>query len=106
MLGKSIMTVPPESAPKAPRPEAIAFRLKVEEPAPEGRLRTYDAKSGGVIELLKSLKADFEKQKVESTKEETNGRSGKFQKLSCCTEGSTSSPSCQLRDNFQKQNRE
>merc|ERR550514_26962 len=39
-----------------------------------GRLRTYDYKSGGVIELLKSLKADFEKQMVESTKEETNAK--------------------------------
>jgi len=37
-----------------------------------GRVRKYDAKSGGVIELLKSMRDDFKRQLVESTKEETN----------------------------------
>merc|ERR1719482_1219688 len=37
-----------------------------------GRVRKYDSKSGGVIELLKGMRDDFKRQLVESTKEETN----------------------------------
>merc|ERR1719409_1289875 len=37
-----------------------------------GRVKKYESKSGGVIEMLKTMRDDFKRQLVDSTKEETN----------------------------------